>query len=213
MNTLTDPQLEAARQALQKSLDIYATNQQTLFTHDGHKINAPSVHEREAARLLEPVTAAVDKAIAVADKVTQETEAQRLAPHADPTSQLSASDLADANLRRVFVAEDCETLPLDDLAQRLRAVHSGGSKPSQWLHDRYSKARWTVESDKVPQSPDLAMFAEVLRDLGVTGPKSGLSDEAQRRAEAAGALKRWAGAQLSIAQTGKKPSTGAKIAF
>ena len=211
MNGITDPQLDAARQALQKSLDIYGKNQATLYTFDGKKINAPSIHEREAARLFEPVQDAVDRAVALADRVTAEVEAARLAPFSDPTSQLSAADLQDANARAQFIKEDCQTMPLDALVERLRAVHASGNKASTWLHDRYAKSRWRAESDKVPQHPDLSQFAEVLRDLGITGPKAGLSVEAQRRSEAAQSLKRWAGAQLQYAQTGKRPSTGAPM--
>ena len=211
MNALSDPALEAARLGVEKSLAIFATNLATLFTFDGKPIHSPELQQSELARLLVGVESSVDKAVAVADKVTVETEKARLQPFSDPTSALSAADLQDANARAVWVREDCESLPLGDLAQRLRAVHAAGSKSSVFVHDRYAKARWKVESDKSPQDPALSMFAETLRDLGITGPKAGLSDEAQRRAEAAQSLKRWAGAQLAYAQTGKKPSTGAPM--
>ena len=79
---------------------------------------------------------------------------------------------------------------------------------------RYAKRRWKVESDKTPQDAALSMFAQTLRDLGVTGAKAGLSDEAQRRAEAAQSLKMFAGSQLRFAQTGVKPGAGGpKINF
>ena len=200
MNPLTDPQLDAARQALQKSLDIYGKNQATLYTFDGKKINAPSIHEREAARLLEPVQDAVDRAVALADRVTAEVEAARLAPFSDPTSQLSAADLADANARAQFIKEDCATLPLDDLVERLRAVHASGNKASTWLHDRYAKRRWQKESAKSTQDPALSMFAQTLRDIGVTGAKAGLSDEQQKRLDKAQSLRMFAGSQLRIAR-------------
>ena len=203
--------LDAAKAAVQRSLDVFATNQATLYTHDGHKINPPGVHESELARLLVGVEASVEKAVAVADRVSAEVEAQRLAPYADPTSALSAADLQDANLRAPWVREDCETLPLGDLVERLRAVHASGSKSSTWLHWRYAKARWAKESAKQQQDPALSMFAETCRALGVFGERAGLSLEAQKRQEAAQALKRWAGAQLAYAQTGKKPSTGAPM--
>ena len=192
--------LDAAKAAVQRSLDVFATNQATLYTHDGHKINPPGVHESELARLLVGVEASVEKAVAVADRVAQETESQRLAPYADPTGSLSAADLQDANLRAVWVREDCETLPLGDLVERLRAVHAAGSKSSTWLHWRYAKRRWQVESDKTQQDPALSMFAAVARDLGVFGERAGLSLEAQKRLEAAGSLSRWATRQLSIAR-------------
>ena len=82
------------------------------------------------------------------------------------------------------------------------------------MHWRYAKRRWQVESDKVPQHPDLSQFAETLRALGIVGPAAGLSEAAQRRAEAAQSLKMFAGSQLRYAQTGVKPGAGGpKINF
>ena len=154
---------------------------------------------------------AVDRAVALADRVTAEVEAARLAPFSDPTSQLSAADLQDANARAQFIKEDCQTMPLDALVERLRAVHASGNKASIWLHDRYAKSRWRAESDKVPQHPDLSQFAEVLRDLGITGPKAGLSRDAQKRLEDAGRLRAWSRGQLSQVVNGK--GTGNKISL
>ena len=200
MNALSDPALEAARLGVEKSLAIFATNQATLFTFDGKPIHSPELQQSELARLLVGVEASVEKAVAVADRVSAEVEAARLAPHADPTGSLSASDLADANARAQWVKEDCESMGLDDLAQRLRAVAAGGSKSSRWLHWRYSKTRLDRELAKSSQDPALSAFAATCRELGVVGEKSGLSDEAVRRQEAAGALKRWATWQLGIAR-------------
>ena len=196
--------LDGARAAVQRSLDILQVNQATLFTHDGHKINPPGQHESELARLLVGVESSVEKAVAVADRVSAEVEAARLAPFSDPTSALSAADLADANLRRVFVEEDVSTLPLGDLAERLRAVASASSKASRWLHWRYSKARLDREFAKSSQDPALSVFAATCRELGVVGEKSGLSSEAQKRQEAAQSLKRWATWQLGLAKDPEK---------
>lgn len=205
MNTLTDnSDLDAAKAAVQRSLDTLQVNQATLYTHDGHKINPPGKHESELARLLVGLESSVEKAVAVADRVSAEVEAARLAPHADPTGSLSAADLQDANLRAQWIREDCETLPLGDLVERLRAVHASGSKSSTWLHWRYAKARWAKESAKQQQDPALSMFAATCRDLGVFGPKAGLSDDAQKRQEAAAALKRWSTWQLDNARDPEK---------
>ena len=213
MNDNSD--IDGARQVVVRSIEKYQTDRAALYAHDGKTpINGPAVHERELTKLAESVQWATDKAVAVADKVTADVESQRLAPHADPTGSLSAAELQDANLRAPWVKEDCESLPLGDLAERLRAVAAGGSASSQWLHWRYAKQRWTRESDKTPQDPALSMFAETLRALGIVGPAAGLSEAAQRRAEAAQSLKMFAGSQLRFAQTGVKPGAGGpKIAF
>ena len=196
--------LDAAKQAVVRSVTQFNTNLATIYTHDGHRINPPGKHETELARLSAGVETAVEKALALADRTVAEVEAARLAPHADPTGQLSPADLADANLRRAFIEEDVATMGLADLAERLKAVHAGGSKSSVWLHDRAAKRRWQVESAKTPQPPDLVVLGEVLRNLGVLGPKAGLSDEAQRRAEAAQSLKMFATRELRIAKDPEK---------
>ena len=216
MSTLTDnSDLDGAKQVVKRAVEKYQTDRAALFAFDGKTpINPPDVHQRQLDKAIESVQWATDKAVAVAAQVAAEVESQRLAPHADPTGSLSAAELQDANLRAPWVKEDCESLPLPDLVERLRAVHASGSKSSTWLHDRYAKARWKVESDKTPQDAALSMFAETLRDLGVTGPKAGLSSEAQKRAEDAQRLKMFAGSQLRYAQTGVKPGAGGpKINF
>ena len=196
--------LDAAKQTIERSVELFHRNLPTLYTFEGARINPPGKHETELARLSAGVESSVEKALGLADRTVAQVEAARLAPHADPTGQLSPADLADANLRAVWVREDCETLPLGDLAERLRAVHASGSKSSTWLHDRYAKARWKVESDKTPQDAALSMFAETLRDLGVTGAKSGLSSEQQRLGEAAQSLRMFAARELRIAKDPEK---------
>ena len=199
--------LDAARQTIERSVTQFNTNLATIYTHDGRHIYAPGKHENELAQLSVGVEKAVEKALALADRAVAEVEAARLAPHADPTGQLSPADLADANLRRAFIEEDVATMRLEDLAERLKAVHAGKSPSSIWLHDRYARSRHTRELAKQQQNPSLVVFGEVLRNLGVIGPRAGLSDEQQRLAEAAGSLKMFATRQLRIA---KDPEQDAK---
>lgn len=205
--TIDSSDLDAARQAIERSVTQFNTNLATIYTHDGRHIYAPGKHENELAQLGAGVEKNVAKALALADQVTQETEASRLQPYADPTAQLSPADLADANLRSRWVAEDCSTMPLGDLAERLRAVAAGGSKSSQWLHARYAKARWAKESAKSNQPLDMDVFAATLRELNIVGERAGLSLEAQKLAAAAQSLKWWAERQLRIV---KDPEQDAK---
>ena len=196
--------LDAAKQAIERSVTQFNTNLATIYTFDGKRIYPPGKHENELAQLSAGVEKNVEKALALADRAVAEVEAARLAPHADPTGQLSPADLADANLRRAFIEEDVATMGLADLAERLKAVHAGGSKSSVWLHDRAAKRRWQVESAKTPQPPDLVVLGEVLRNLGVLGPKAGLSSEQQRLGEAAQSLRMFAARELRIAKDPEK---------
>ena len=204
MLTMTDTnQIDAARDAVTRAVTKFNADKAALLAHDGRPINAPAMHEKEMARILEPVTAATNKAVQVADKTLAEVESLRLQPFADPTMALSASDLDDADRRWRWVAEDCAELPLADLAERVRAVQSTGNKPLTWLYSRYVQKRWKQELAKTPQAPDLTQFGDVLKDVGIVGPKQGLSAEAAKRADEAAKLRRWAGAQLNQAATGK----------
>lgn len=208
--TIDQTQLDAAKDAVQRAASKYQTEKSALFTHDGKTaINAPAVHDREMQRIAEPLTAAVERAVGVADKVAAQVEALRVQPYADPTSQLSAVDLDDANRRARFVREDCESLALGDLAERLRWVQGNGSKSLQWLYARYSVARWQAEERKEPQDASLGDFGAALRDAGIIGVNRGLSREAVALGEAAGRLRAWARGQLQAASgngTGRKMS-------
>lgn len=209
---MTDNTLEAQRAAVTRAIEAYNVGKTALFAHDGRTpIAAPTVHEEKLTRLLTPVEAAVQRAVEAADTVIADVEARRLAPFADPTAALSPAELDDANRRAAFVKEDCvSSLPLPELVERLRAVEAGGVKSSIWLHHRYARQRWELESSKTPQPPDLAQFGEALRQLGVIGPRAGLDPALAKRADDARGLKRWATSQLDVVRTGKR-GTGAPM--
>ena len=202
MSTLTDnSDIEMAKAAVVRAIEKCNADRAALLASDGKTpIDPPATYKMKVDKALEIVTFAHDKAVALADSIAVETEKARLAPFSDPTSQLSPSDLADANLRSRWIAEDCSELPLGDLVERLRAVHASGNRASTWLHDRYAKRRWQKESAKSTQDPALSMFAQTLRDIGVTGAKAGLSDEQQKRLDKAQSLRMFAGSQLRIAR-------------
>ena len=201
MSILTDSDIAESKAAVTRAIEVHTAAYSRLFAHDGKTtISGPDLHAKECARILVPLETAVDKAVQVADRVVAEVEAARLAPYADPTSALSAADLADANLRSRWVAEDCSELPLGELSERLRAVHASGNRASIWLHSRYARRRWLKESAKQSQDPALSAFAATCRELGVIGDRAGLSSEAVKRQESAAALSRWAQGQLRIAR-------------
>ena len=198
---LDQTDIEASKLAVTRAIEAHGAAYARLFASDNRTpISGPDLHARQVAAIVAPLEREVDKAVALADRVVAEVEAARLAPYADPTSALSAADLADANLRSRWVAEDCSELPLSDLAERLRAVHASGNRASIWLHSRYAKRRWQKESAKSSHPLDMDVFAATLRDLGIVGEKAGLSAEAQKRAAAAQSLKWWAERQLRAAR-------------
>lgn len=210
IQTIDQTTIDAAKESVTRAVAKFQADRAALFTYDGKPINAPDLHTREMDRITEPLTAAVDRAVTTADRVTAYVEALRVQPYADSTAALSAADLDDANRRRVFVAEDCATMPLDDLAERMRWVMGNAPKSTQWLYARYAKVRWTAEESKTPQDANLAAFGALLREHGVIGPAAGLSRDAVALGDAAGRLKAWARGQL---QTASGNGTGRKIAI
>jgi len=71
--------------------------------------------------------------------------------HRDPTIALSAGDLREANAKREFVKEDCETMPLADVTDRARAALAAGDKTGI-SSTRATPASVTGESANAPGS-------------------------------------------------------------
>ena len=202
--TIDNSDLDAAKAAVQRSLDIFATNQKTLYTFENARINPPDVHQREFDRLLAPVTAAVDKAVAVADKVVSEVEKSRLSQFADPLAALDFAQMGLAGQYAPFVKEDCQNMDVRDLVGRLEWAGKYPSEYMKVLYRRYGAQRLREMANAKPQKDGIAEVRQALEALGAIGASRGLSSEQQRRLEAAAALKRWATWQLGIARDPEK---------
>ena len=120
---------------------------------------------------------------------------------------MAALDLANLELaatHRVFVAEDCATLPVPALVGRLQWAASHPGRYYGVLYARYGAQRFQSMLDAKPQPDGIAELRAALESLGAIGQSRGLSGEAVKRQEAAGALKRWATWQLGIARDPEK---------
>ena len=158
------------------------------------------MHQREFDRLLAPVTAAVDKAVAVADKVVSEVEKSRLSQFADPLAALDFAQMGLAGQYAPFVREDCERLPAPELVGRLEwaAKHPGAYL--RLLYGRYGLQRFNAMLSAKPQPDGIAEMRAALEALGAIGQSRGLSPEQQRLGEAAQSLRMFATRQLRIAK-------------
>ena len=205
MNTLTDnSDIDGAKAAVTRAIESHGAAYSRLFTFDGKPINSPEQHTSELARLVQPVESAVAKALEVADKVTAEVEKSRLSQYADPMAALDLANLELAATHRVFVAEDCATLPVPALVGRLQWAASHPGRYYGVLYARYGAQRFQSMLDAKPQPDGIAELRAALESLGAIGQSRGLSGEAVKRQEAAGALKRWATWQLGIARDPEK---------
>ena len=201
MNSLTDnSDIDGAKAAVTRAIEAHGAAYSRLFTFDGKPINSPEQHTSELARLVQPVESAVAKALEVADKAAAGVERTRLNQYADPMAALDLANLELAATHRVFVAEDCATLPVPDLVGRLQWAAAHPGKYYGVLYARYGAARFREMVNAKPQPAGIPELRQALEALGAIGASRGLTSEQQRRLEAAAALSRWAQGQLRIAR-------------
>ena len=113
-----------------------------LFRPDGQPKFAPAeMAEREAvlAEGVRRAIAAADQAVVVATAEAERVKAAAASP--DPSTWLSADELAAANSRRAFVSEDVAGLALPDLEKRLAGVVASDDRIGGWLYARYAGRR------------------------------------------------------------------------
>ena len=197
--------IEASKLAVTRAIEAHGAAYARLFASDGKTpISGPDLHAQECARILVPVEKAVETALQVADRVTAEVEKSRLSQYADPMAALDLANLELAATHRVFVAEDCASLPVPDLVGRLQWAAAHPGKYYGALYRRYGLARFQALLDAKPQPDGIAELRAALETLGALGASRGLSPEQQRLAESAAAHKRWATWQLGIARDPEK---------
>ena len=192
-------QLDAAKASVTSALQTFNANKAKLLTHDGKPILEPAAHARAVEKAGEPLRAAVEKALALGDAAIAEVEKGRLNQHADPMAALDLANLELAATHRVFVKEDCETLPVPDLVGRLAWAAAHPGKYYRVLYARYALARFQSMVNAKPQPAGIPELRAALEALGAIGQSRGLSPELQRLSENAAQLKRWAGRELQIA--------------
>jgi hypothetical protein len=88
----------------------------------------------------------------VADEATRDAEeydrGALALSYADPASKVPISERSRLEASRVFVKEDCESLGVPALVERLRAVSAGEDRVAKVLHARYGRTRLTVREDE-----------------------------------------------------------------
>ena len=202
---LDQTDIEASKLAVTRAIEAHGAAYARLFASDGKTpISGPDLHARQVAAIVAPLEREVDKAVALADRVVSEVEKGRLSQYADPMAALDLANLELAATHRVFVAEDCASLPVPDLVGRLQWAAAHPGKYYGALYRRYGLARFQalLASDaKVAGVPELRSALEA---LGAIGQSRGLSPEQQRLAESAAAHRRWAVWQLGIARDPEK---------
>ena len=133
----------------------YEAEHAKLLREDGTRRFSDKEHAERDAALRADLGGTLDAVETSADEETSRAEAT-LAKYFDRSALLSAEELAAAGARRVFVSEDADRLPLDELASRLEALLKEASdagapdRASAFLYARYAHARAERERATAP---------------------------------------------------------------
>jgi len=113
-----------------------------LLRSDGARIYGDEEHEERMEAIRQEFAGRMDRVEADIGKKIADAEEQVLrVEHADPADVLSTSELERANAKRNFVSDECFTLPLPKLAQRLRAVLAQGDRASMFAYAHHAALR------------------------------------------------------------------------
>ena len=191
--------IDAAKNTLAQAQQAYDDGVRSLLASDGKTpIHAQPEHERRTAALRDALAAKLATVDAQADSVIASIESARLNPFADPFVALDLANLELAGKLRIFVAEDCATLPIPDLIGRLQwaAKHPGAYL--RVLYGRYGVLRFKALLDAKLQPDGLTELRAALEALGAIGGAKGLSSELQELRYRADDIKRRAAYALSL---------------
>ena len=157
---------EHQRRVRQATRD-YERGKAALFDQQGRPIYVDhdtrlTALERALDRALAEAHDAVNAVRATAVAIEQAEE------HADPAGRLTEAELARANARALFVREDAERLPLDQLATRLRQALAGDDRALVFLLLRYGQARFDAEqqTERRRSPAETAAVADLIDLLG-----------------------------------------------
>ncbi len=209
--TREQAKLDSAKNTMAAAQAAYDDGLRGLLASDGKTpIAAPPEHERRTEALRDALAAKLATVDAQADSVIASIETARLNPFADPLAALDLANLELAGRHRVFVAEDCASLPVPELLGRLEwaAKHPGAYLRT--LYGRYGLQRFNTLLDAKPQPAELPELRAALEALGAIGGAKGLSPELQNLRYAADGLKRATAYALA---GGGKAAVGSKIVF
>lgn len=151
---------------------VYEEGERQLFRLDGSKLYSEDEHRDRVRALAQERTRKIDL---VLEELRGEVETARkdlsVLEDGDVTDLLSGFDLAEAQAKREFVADDVFALSKDKLVDRLRAVLAGGDRASIFTYWRAASARYdSLSGEHGVGAQDLA---EVLEEMSVflAGPE------------------------------------------
>lgn len=133
---------EDLKKKIDRAVEAAESEKAKLLKRDGNRIYSDTEHDGRLRQIDDKFNRVTNEVAEELDTIAEEKEAELVQyRYGDPTDALVGPQLENANAKRIFVKEDCETLPMLDLARRLRSVIELGKKESIWLHARYARMR------------------------------------------------------------------------
>ena len=134
--------IKSQERDVDKAVSEFEAAKKRLYRPDGSKVYGEEEHAERLGNLTGDLR---EKAEAVATEARSDIEGyerEALAlSYTDPASLVPASDRGRLETSRAFVKEDCETLAVPALTERLAAVSAGSDKVAKVLHARYAGTR------------------------------------------------------------------------
>jgi hypothetical protein len=148
---------------VEQALSEFEERKRRLFRADGSKVYGEAEHAERMAALVSELHEETDREIEGAEQDAAEREQEALGlSYVDPTKGLTGTDRERFSAALPLVRDDCQTMPLPALVQRLRAVAAGTDRVPKVLHARYASTRAAAEDKRLE---DLA------RDRGDVPPE------------------------------------------
>jgi len=185
--------IESTSEEVTAALDKFERGKAALYRPDGTMKYSEAEHNELLITLTERLHGVAERAHDAAEAEIATVQRLEEARHDDPVAHLSASELATANARALFVREDCEKLPLRELATRLRGIAAAGAdKATAFVWSRYAGMRIDGEAERAAAGGGSlagddrahveAIRAEVVRLAALVAPDNGIPEaEAERR--------------------------------
>jgi hypothetical protein len=144
--------LKSQEKDVEKAVSEFEAAQKRLF-RDGVKLYSDDEHGRRLGELTEDLRETVEAVASEAATDTGKYEQEALAlSYVDPLVSLMTSERERVSASMPLVREDCETMPLGSLVERMRAVAAGVDKPSKLLHARYGLRRCEAENARLNET-------------------------------------------------------------
>ena len=141
---------ETLRARIERAVEHAETQKEALFRSDGSRFYSDEEHQRRLEAIVEEIGRVAGEVDEEAARLIEDREHQLdRYLHNDPTDALLSDQLASANLRRPFVKEDCEEMPLAELVNRCRGVLVDDTKEKVWLYARYARRRANQTLEKL----------------------------------------------------------------